>query len=124
VHYASLHAWWQTTQFFPRKIATTGLRAANCQRQLAAPELPRQFRELVLSCHSKLRPPGCGYIIAKAAIMYPRFCLRQNRGLVLSCHAPGIVAEILFYREAVKKIVAESPVCGVLRRKGAQIPNY
>ncbi|MDR1316792.1 MAG: hypothetical protein LBK13_07960, partial [Spirochaetales bacterium] len=32
----------------PLKIATAGLRAANCQRQLAAPELPWQFRELVL----------------------------------------------------------------------------
>jgi hypothetical protein len=35
--------------------------------------------------------------------------------------AQGIVAEILFYREAVKKIEAESPVfCCVSRKKCAQ----
>jgi hypothetical protein len=43
-----------------------------------------------------------------------RFCAAAGR-------APGIVAEILFYREAVKKIGAESPVSGASRRKGAQI---
>jgi hypothetical protein len=39
--------------------------------------------------------------------------------------AQGIGAEILFYRGAVKKIAAESPVfCGVSRKRCAQIPNY
>jgi hypothetical protein len=48
VHSVSLHAWWQITQFCQNKIATAGLSAGNCQRQLPAPELPWQFRELVL----------------------------------------------------------------------------
>jgi hypothetical protein len=34
--------------------------------------------------------------------------------------APGIAAEILFYREAVKKIGAESPVFAAQPQKGAQ----
>jgi hypothetical protein len=38
VHSASLHAWWQTTQFCP-KIATAWFRATNCQRQLVAHEI-------------------------------------------------------------------------------------
>jgi hypothetical protein len=36
--------------------------------------------------------------------------------LPLAGRAPGIVAEILFYREAVKKIGAESPVFCVAKK--------
>jgi hypothetical protein len=43
-----------------------------------------------------------------------RFCAAAGR-------AQGIVAEILFYRKAVKKSEAESPVFGALRQKCAQI---
>jgi hypothetical protein len=35
--------------------------------------------------------------------------LRIHRAALPLVRAPGIVAEILFYREAVKKIGAESP---------------
>jgi hypothetical protein len=38
--------------------------------------------------------------------------------------AQGIAAEILFYREAVKKIGAESPVFAAQPQKCAQIPDY
>jgi hypothetical protein len=38
--------------------------------------------------------------------------------------APGIAAEILFFREAVKKIAAESPVfCGFAAKKAPRKSN-
>jgi hypothetical protein len=44
--------------------------------------------------------------------------IRQGRRILT---AQGIEVEILFCRVAVKKIEAESPVSGALRRKCAQI---
>jgi hypothetical protein len=72
---------------------------------------PRNF------VRTKLRPPGYPCIIAKAAIMHPRNCHRQFRGLRLSCRCArdsgGAIAPatIHTYRKATVfgRIVAESP---------------
>jgi hypothetical protein len=42
---------------------------------------------------------------------------------MLPAHAQGIAAEILFYRAAVKKIGAESPVFAAQPQKRAQVPG-
>jgi hypothetical protein len=87
--------WWQTTQFFSRKIAPAWLRAANCQRQLAAPELPVAIPGTGSELPLKIAPAWLLQQIAKGnllptqlplAIAWHSFELPMREGLQRKAH--------------------------------------